>query len=341
LRRKYKTPGDLITQGLDAIDRSARIQIDLIEDLLDMGRVVAGKMRLDARPTEAGEVISAAVASVAPTAEAKGIEIRTVLKPVDGLLHGDPTRLQQILWNLLNNAVKFTPSGGSVTVSLTQVDSLAHIAVSDTGQGISPVFLPHVFDQFTQADPSSTRKHSGLGLGLAITRNLVELHGGTIDVASPGDGKGATFTVKLPLHSALKIDEPSAPPGPDVCEELSGLSVLYVDDAADARELVTRLLNDCDTQIMTAPTAEDALRILEKEHPDVIVSDISMPGMDGYELIRRIRAKKSADRKVPAIALTAHARDEDRVKALRAGFDLHIAKPVQPAELMAAIRSLT
>ncbi|HYE63950.1 MAG TPA: ATP-binding protein [Pyrinomonadaceae bacterium] len=338
--------------ALETIARNAKAQAQLIDDLLDVSRIITGKLRLDVHPFELLPIIEAAVDSVRPAAEAKGIRLQVVLDPRAGLISGDPNRLQQVVWNLLSNAIKFTSKGGRVQVRLERVNSHVEIIVSDTGQGISPELLPFIFDRFRQADGSTSRTHGGLGLGLAIVRHLVELHGGTVQAKSLGEGQGATFTVKLPLMIArdkgfLARDgerrHPTAEGGsllpcPPV---LDGLRVLVVDDEADARSLVTTILEQCGAEVMTAASAFEALELLEKSRPDVLVSDIGMPEMDGYALIRKVRALP-AERggRTPAVALTAYARTEDRVRILSTGYQMHVAKPVEPTELAAAVASL-
>jgi len=332
-----------LEKGIAVIDRNARAQVQLIEDLLDMGRIISGKVHLEMQTVDLHDVVAAALSSVAPSAAAKGIELEKISRPGVGTVRGDPNRLQQVVWNLLSNAIKFTPKGGRVKVTLVRVDGRVEMAVEDAGQGIAPEFLPYVFERFRQADGSISRKHGGLGLGLSIVKNLVELHGGTVRAASGGEGKGATFTVELPL-GIVHLPAGASASGEDAgnAADLSGISVLFVDDAQDNHELVRRFLEDRRARVWTAGSGQEALGLLERERPDVIVSDIGMPGMDGYELIRRVRAlppERGGD--VPALALTAFARAEDRTKALLAGFQAHLSKPVQPAELTSAIVSLT
>jgi CheY-like chemotaxis protein len=297
-------------------------------------------------------VVKSAVDTIRPGADAKGVLLRVVMDPAAGPVSGDPGRLQQVFWNLLTNAVKFTPRGGQVLVALSPVNSHLQVNISDTGEGITTEFLPFVFDRFRQADGSTTRRHGGLGLGLSIVKQLVELHGGTVRVESPGQGLGSTFTVELPrmvIHAdtAVTTDplHPDAvlgePPAQGDSPELAGLKVIVVDDEADARALIQRLLADCGAVVHTAGNADDALRLIGEHRPDVLVSDIGMPGQDGYALIRRVRAlPPGGGRNLPAMALTAYARTEDRVKAVRAGFQAHVAKPVEPVELLAVVASL-
>jgi PAS domain S-box-containing protein len=343
---------DDLREGLATIERNARAQTQIIEDLLDMSRIVSGKVRLDMQRLDLAEVVRAAVETVRPAAEAKGVRVQTVVDPLAGPVSGDPNRLQQVLWNLLNNAVKFTPRGGRVQVLLERVNSHLEVSVIDTGEGIPPEFLPHVFDRFRQADASTTRRHGGLGLGLSIVKQLVELHGGRVRASSSGEGSGSTFTVSLPLTVIHPPPEPEAGrrhpvarTGPhlsqDTCVELHGVRVLVVDDEPDARSLLQRLLEDCHAIVMLAESAGAALEKLVADRPDVLVSDIGMPGEDGYSLIRRVRAlHPDKGGNVPALALTAYARSEDRTRSVLAGFQMHMSKPVEPAELIAMVASL-
>lgn len=340
--------------ALDTIERNARLQVQLIDDLLDVSRIISGKLRLTVMPVELPPIIEAAIDAIRPAAEAKRIRLQVMLDSTTGLVSGDPDRLQQVIWNLLSNAVKFTEKEGRVQVRLEHFDSRVVITVSDTGKGIAPEFLPYVFDRFRQADGSITRLHGGLGLGLAIVRQLVDLHGGSVQAQSPGEGKGATFSVQLPMmvahgssrlalnaeeanesSSAFQLGLPSSP-------LLEGLSVLVVDDDADARDLLSAILQERKAQVTTAASAAEAYETLEWLRPDVIISDIGMPGEDGYSLIRNVRLKEARERTgwKPAIALTAHARVEDRLRALSAGYQAHVAKPVEPAELVAVVASL-
>ncbi len=335
-------------RALATIERNARAQAQLVEDLLDVSRIVSGKLRLEVRPTDLASVIQAAVEVVRPAADARNIKIQVVLDSETGTIAGDPDRLQQVVWNLLANAVKFTPKGGRVQVVLERVNSHVEIAVSDTGQGFPPSFRPYMFERFQQADSTTTRTHGGLGLGLAIVRHIVELHGGTVHAESPGEGKGATFTVKLPLviftraageterrHPTL-VDEL---PTPATLPRLAGLRVLVVDDEPDANELVSTLLGSCGAEVRVAASAVQALDLLSRWVPDVLISDIGMPDRDGYALLRDVRGRPELAR-VPAIALTAYATTDDRVRVLSAGFQLHVAKPIDPAELAAAVANV-
>lgn len=349
LLRGGKLDSARVEQGLEIIERNAKSQAQLIDDLLDISRIITGKLRLNVRPISLVPVIEAALDTVRPAAEARSIRIQTVLDSDAGPISGDPDRLQQVVWNLLSNAIKFTPKRGRVQVRLERINSHVEIIVSDTGQGISAEFLPHVFNRFTQADSSMTRSHSGLGLGLAIVRSIVELHGGTIHAESPGEGQGSTFVVNLPLtivhrpldtpdrvHSTARTDVPL-----DAAPSLNGIQILIVDDEADAREMLRVLLEQCGGSVTSAACAREALEALQRFKPDVLVSDIGMPDEDGYALIARVRGLRADEGgQTPAIALTAYARREDRIRALAAGFQSHIVKPVEPAELIAVINSL-
>lgn len=335
--------------GLEVIDRNARAQAQLIEDLLDISRIISGKLTLDVQRINLHEVIEGALGAVLPAAEAKGVRVHKVLDSLAGPITGDPNRLQQAVWNLLTNAVKFTPRGGKIQVLLERVNSHVEISVIDTGQGIHPDFLPHVFDRFRQADGSTTRRHGGLGLGLSIVKQLVELHGGSVRVKSPGEGQGATFVLALPITVVHPEQPPRAAPrnddrfeSDDACgdNDLTGLRVLVVDDEADARILMSRVLKDCGAEVKAAGSVPEAIGLLDGFRPEILVSDVGMPEHDGYDLIRQVRGRLSA-RQLPAVALTAFARSEDRMRALRAGFQVHVAKPVDPEELVAVVASLT
>jgi signal transduction histidine kinase/ActR/RegA family two-component response regulator len=338
-----------MAEGLDTIERNARAQSRLIEDILDFSRITAGKLRLDVRSIDLMDVARDAVEIVRPAADAKGVRLESVLDPNAGQISGDPDRLQQVLWNLLSNAVKFTPRGGAVHVRLQRVDSQCELSICDSGEGIAREFLPYVFDRFSQADNSSTRTHSGLGLGLGIVRHLVELHGGTVHAFSEGLGTGSTFAVRLPLVATLPIGEEKqeevatmvvAPSGVDPLADLTGARILVVEDNDDARRLLETILRRCGATVYAAENVDVALRILEKMRADILVSDIGLPGQDGYSLIRRIRLTEPETGRMPAIALTAYTRSVDRVRALAAGFQMHLAKPVEPSELTAAVKSL-
>ncbi|HEX8172510.1 MAG TPA: ATP-binding protein [Thermoanaerobaculia bacterium] len=338
-----------LTEGLETIDRNARAQSRLIEDILDFSRINAGKLRLEVRPLDLADVVDAAIDVVRPAADAKGVHIERALDAEAGHVSGDVDRLQQVVWNLLANAVKFTPRDGSVTVRLERVEAHCELTVTDTGEGISPTFLPYVFDRFSQADSSSTRAHGGLGLGLGIVRHLVELHGGTVQAFSNGEGEGATFAVRLPLlvaeaAPAGEVRRPMQPPAVHAVEtsfaDLTGLSVLVVEDNDDSRRLLQAILARSGATVEVAESVATALRIVAGEWPDIIISDIEMPGEDGYSFMRKIRLQELPSRHIPAIALTAYTRTIDRARALAAGFQTHMSKPVEPAELVAAVKSL-
>ncbi|MBD1995923.1 PAS domain S-box protein [Leptolyngbya sp. FACHB-541] len=327
-------------QALATIERNAKLQSELIEDLLDVSRILQGKLSLTVSPIDLKLTIQAAIETVRLAAEAKSIAIETRLDSEIGLVSGDSTRLQQVVWNLLSNAVKFTPTGGQVTVQLEQVDDHAQITVRDTGKGISANFLPYVFDYFRQADSTTTRKFGGLGLGLAIVRHLVELHGGTIQADSPGEGSGATFTVRLPLM-ANEITVSRAFPLSKQPLSLQGIQILVVDDETDTRDLIAFLLEQAGASVATAASASEALTLLIRSKPDLLVSDIGMPEMNGYMLMQQIRTlPPDQGGQVKAIALTAYAGDFDQQQALQAGFQRHLAKPIDPQELIQAISAL-
>jgi diguanylate cyclase len=340
-----------VKRGLDTIERNARAQGQLIDDLLDMSRIVSGTLRLEVQPVDPARIVESALATVHPAAVAKQIVLRPAIGRdiggAAGMVLADPARLQQVMWNLMSNAVKFTPAGGTVQVLLARDGDDMVLRVIDSGIGIDPEFLPHVFDRFRQQDASITRRHGGLGLGLSIARQLVELHGGTIEVDSPGAHAGATFTVRLPLlrEPAPALRPASAPvqaaaaqdwPGTGLTD-LSGVKVLVVDDAADTLDVLERILKVSGASTVTASNAGCALDLLERERPDVIVSDIGMPDVDGFELMRSIRRRNGGAGDVPAIALTAFTRQGDRERALQAGFTDYMAKPVEAGALVARI----
>ncbi|HEX8139299.1 MAG TPA: response regulator [Pyrinomonadaceae bacterium] len=340
-----------IARAVETIERNARAQSQLIDDLLDVSRIITGKLRLELHPVDLVSIIEAAIDSMRPAAEAKAIRFDVSLERDASRVSGDSNRLQQVVWNLFSNAVKFTPDGGRVTVRLDRTDSHARITVSDTGQGIEPQFLPFIFDRFRQADGSTTRKHGGLGLGLAIVRHLVELHGGTIKVQSEGQGRGATFTIELPLRVGMRKSEMEAQaqsaPGSDASQTfkfspvLDGLRILVVDDEADSRELITAVLAQCGAQVKGCESVSEALDALQAWGPDLLISDIGLPDEDGYSLIKKVRALDEAQRgQIPAVALTAYASPEDRARALSAGFQMHLAKPLEPEELVTTIANV-
>lgn len=377
------SPGDQpqLLEGLAVIERNARAQTVLIEDLLDMSRIVSGKMRLDVQPVALPEVVQGAIDSITPAAAARQIRLEVMLDPKCPPVTGDPSRLQQVVWNLLTNAVKFTPRGGRVQVVLERVNSQIEIKVADNGIGITPEFMPHVFERFQQADSSSTRSHRGLGIGLAIVRSSIELHGGSVRAFSAGEGRGATFTIILPprLVSDLEREEPAGDRGNGVTSGeaaqipgslatlpaaaaparahptaiplrrrdepigpvLRGVRALVVDDDPDARDVLRKILEQAGAAVLVAGGAADAFDLLRNERPEILLCDIGLPGEDGYELLRRVRQlTREHGGATPAVAVTAFARPDDRVNAMRAGFQSHIAKPFEPAELVAAAASL-
>jgi CheY-like chemotaxis protein/nitrogen-specific signal transduction histidine kinase len=335
-------------QAIETIARNANSQCQLIDDLLEVSRIITGKLRLDFVGCELQPVIQAAAESLRPTAEAKGVKLHVAVPPNVGMVMGDRERLQQVVWNLVSNAVKFTPAGGEVNVKLNRINSHLEIAVSDTGAGIHPDFLPHVFDRFRQADGSTTRAHGGLGLGLAIVRHLVELHGGEVVADSSGVGRGATFSVRLPLMLAVEsqghvdVDKSRRIIASDHSSvALDGLRVLIVDDEEDARELVSVMLTKSGAAMKCAASSSEAMEIIESWRPDVLIADIGMPVEDGYGLIKRVRAlSRESGGQTPALALTAYARTEDRVRALSAGYQVHLSKPVDRVELAAVVARL-
>jgi signal transduction histidine kinase/CheY-like chemotaxis protein len=339
---------DEIKAAVDTIIRNATAQNQIIDQLLDVSRIVTGKLQLDLQPVEIGSVVKAAIGTVTPAAEAKNVLLQLIQDPAGSCVMGDPERLQQVFWNLLSNAVKFTPKNGRVRVSIQSIDSRVEVAVADTGLGIDAVFLPHVFNRFSQRDSSSTRSVRGLGLGLAIARELVELHGGSIQAESSGSGQGATFTVQFPRSPVTTTpangriySQADRSVGLEEAPDLTGIQVLIVEDDDDARALVERVLKGQGALVKAVSSAREALDVLEKERIDVLLSDIEMPGTDGYQLIRELRLRPSQQGgSVPAAALTAYARTEDRLRALRAGFQLHLSKPVQPVELITVVASL-
>lgn len=331
-----------VREGIEVIGRNAKAQVKLIDDLLDMNGIITGKLRMDMVPVNLAEVVNDALATIAPAAEAQGVVIERAIESHPLTVRGDAARLKQIVGNLLSNAVKFTPAGGHISVSAQRDETRVRVVVTDTGEGIESTALERIFDRFAQADGSVTRRRSGLGLGLAIVRHLVLLHGGTVRADSPGPGLGATFTVELPLIEAAAILPEAVSAAPTARHNLSGLRILVVDDERDARELIRFVLEEHRATVRGAASAAEALNAIRALRPDVLVSDIGMSDMDGYELMRRIRALDPARAKdMVAIALTAYARDEDRAEALRAGYQMHLVKPVRPDELVEVIARLT
>jgi signal transduction histidine kinase/ActR/RegA family two-component response regulator len=348
LMRGQMLPPDQVARAIETLERNARWLTQIVDDVLDVSRIVSGKIRLDVQAVDLAGVLDNAVATIQPAADAKNVRVQSLIDPRVGPISGDPDRLQQVMWNLLSNAVKFTPKGGRVQVRLERVNSHVEIVVSDTGVGMSQDFLPHAFDRFRQADSGSTRKTGGLGLGLSIVKHLVEMHGGSVHAASAGEDQGSTFTVRLPLM----IVQPSAASNREhplserrnplqALADLADVKVLAVDDEADALGLLRDVLQASGAEVATASSAAAALEAIVTFRPDVLVADIGMPDVDGYELIRQIRASDDpAVRDIPAAALTAFARSEDRTKALQSGFEMHLAKPVDPGELVASVATL-
>ncbi len=349
LMRMAKMSETEIQNAIATIERNARLQAQLIEDLLDMNRIISGKVRLEIQSVNLAEIVEASVDTVRPSAEAREIRLQKIIDPVAGPIRGDPGRLQQVVWNLLTNAIKFTPKGGKVQVVTERVNSHIEITISDSGQGISAEFLPYVFDRFRQADASTSRRHGGLGLGLSIVRHLVELHGGSVQAHSPGEGLGSTFIVSLPVTVVHQPLDPVARQHPTTprfkpyeCNvDLSGIRVLVVDDEPDATALVERVLTECKALVTKAGSSREAILILLQQEFDVLISDIGMPVEDGYLLIQKVRELTNKNKDIAAVALTAFARSEDRQRAALVGFQTHLAKPVEAAELVAVVANLS
>jgi signal transduction histidine kinase/ActR/RegA family two-component response regulator len=350
--RSKQLPADREAQAIKAIERNAASLTHIIDDLLDVSRIIAGTLHITPQPVDLAAVTQTTLDVVKPLAVKKHVELRFSVEPGSrALVSGDDARLQQVIWNLLANAVKFTPAGGRVEVSIERVGSSIDVNIADTGQGIAPEFVPHVFERFRQADEAPSRRHGGLGLGLAIVRQLVELHGGTVRAASEGLGRGATFTVRLPIlaagtHESALVERRSAAsmksPTLRSQRRLDNLRILVVDDDADGRTLTTLVLTQARASVRAVASAREALQLLEVERPDVLVSDIGLPDEDGYSLIRRVRQHEAEQGGfLPAIALTGYARAEDRIRALAAGFQAHVVKPLAPAELIAVIADVT
>jgi PAS domain S-box-containing protein len=330
---------DEVRQAGEVIERNSDVQQRVIDDLLDISRIVAGRLRLEPEPLDLATVLKGALDTIGPAAAAKNIRINQSIEVGDAGMRGDSARLQQVIWNVLSNAVKFTPPLGEIRVALTASESRLQVTVTDNGAGIEPEFLPRVFERFTQGDASPSRVHCGLGLGLAIAKQIVELHGGSINAHSAGKGRGATFTIELPqdsgqAHASHGQHNPAEPVRP---QNLAGVTVLVVDDESDARQVLTHILADSGATVVTAESGPAALSLVDQQAPHVIVSDIGMPGMDGYELLRRIRGLPGDGAAAPAIALTAYARPKDRLNALRAGYVAHLAKPADPSQLIATV----
>lgn len=343
LLRSGRLDAETEKKALEIIDRNSQSQTRLVADILEVSRIITGKLVLNLKPVEFRPVAEAALETIVPAAEAKGVLVLTAWSDESALVSGDPERLQQIVWNLLSNAVKFTPRGGRIEVSLSRVASHVELTVKDSGEGIDPVFLPNVFDRFRQADSSSTRQHGGLGLGLAIVRHLAEMHGGTVRAFSEGKGKGATFILSLPLRAvaasvADKLQDPSLVPAALRNSRIETLRILVVDDEGEARTLVSTILSLHGARVRTAGSVQEALEIASEWSPEMLISDLGMPGQDGFELIRLLRLHE--EHRLPAIALTAYASTIDRERALEAGFDSHLSKPVMPETLLSHVAQL-
>jgi PAS domain S-box-containing protein len=333
----------LIQRGLEVVTRNTRLQAQLISDLLDISRIVAGKLSVEMESVDLVLIVKGAIETIEGEGKAKGVVIEKSLADAPTMVVGDPARLQQVVWNLLSNAIKFTPSGGRVRVSLGLSGNRAEIAVTDDGAGIRADFLPHVFDRFHQADRSITRRFGGLGLGLSIVKHLVDVHGGTVRAESPGEGQGATFTISLPTSAGVtpydRRSRPPAAPEPETPALLDTIRVLVVEDERDTMDFLIELLEAQGATVLSASTAREGLSLVRDEAPDVLISDIGLPEMDGYDFIQHVRRESVPAHGIPAIALTAYARAEDRMRALRAGFQAHMAKPVEAAELIATVAS--
>jgi PAS domain S-box-containing protein len=339
-----------VHEGLSVIERNTRVQVQLVEDLLDMGRIASGKMRLDVQRVDLASAVEAALETARPAADAKAIRLQKVLDP-GVTVSGDPGRLQQVFWNLLANAIKFTPKGGFVRVVMERVNSHVEVSVVDSGQGMKPEFVAHAFERFRQSDSAGARRTGGLGLGLSIVRNLVEMHGGTVTASSEGEGRGSTFVVHLPVVvvQPREAGGERVYPRPAITDarvdvggvSLAGVRVVVVDDERDAREVVRRVLAGAGAEVATAASVAEAVDVVERFRPQVLVSDVGMPGEDGYELIRRLRMLGNGLEGLRAVALTARARLEDRTRAMLAGYQIHLPKPTEPSELIVTVASLT
>lgn len=341
--------GEKATRALDTLERNASMLTQIVEDVLDISRIVAGKIRLDVQPVDLSLVVHNAIATVQPAADAKGVRLQTILDPRIGPVSGDPSRLQQVVWNVLSNAVKFTPKSGRIQIRLERVNSQIQIVVSDTGIGIKPDFLPHVFERFRQGDAGPTRSSGGLGLGLSIVHHIVEMHGGSVHVASDGEGRGATFRIELPVMIVHEEDsrQPREHPRTETLQpltalgDLSGVRVMAIDDESDALGLLRLVLETAGAEVIAASSAVAALQQIGDLRPDALIVDLGMPQMDGFDFISQIRASDDPGiRNTPAAALTAFARSDDRTKALQRGFEMHLAKPVDPGELVASVVTL-
>jgi signal transduction histidine kinase/ActR/RegA family two-component response regulator len=341
-------------RAVQVIQQSAKSQARLVDDILDTSRIITGRLKLDAQPVDIEQVFQAAVDVIRPSADVKRITLRVRIDDKGGTILGDANRLQQVIWNLLSNAVKFTDEGGSIEARLSRAGGQIEVSISDTGIGIDPRFLPYIFERFRQADSTSTRRYGGIGLGLAIVRHMVEMHGGSVSASSPGIGLGSTFTVKFPAMAPARPEpaktrerKPESKPPVDrkyaqACQRLDGVRVLVVEDHLDTLEMLGIILDKCGAKVISTSSARDALKALEDNHPDVLVSDLAMPDQDGYDLIAQVRSRTPEQGgTIPAVALSAYTRPEDRTHALAAGFQKHVAKPVNPEELIAVVAGLT
>jgi signal transduction histidine kinase len=344
LLRSGQLDAERTGRALEAIERNTHLQVKLVDDLLDVSRIISGKMRLEVSLVELPGIVEAAIETLRPAADAKAIRVEVTFDPTVGPVYGDAGRLQQVVWNLLSNAVKFTPKGGRIAVRVRTLESVAQITVTDSGQGIDPAFLPHIFERFKQADATSTRAETGLGLGLAIVRHLVELHGGTVEARSAGLGAGTTFTVRLPVPAVRgKASDAGASHRPPTAASpsLDGLTVLVVDDEPDAREALSAVLEQAGAAVRAAGSVDEAMTLLAGSRPDVIISDIAMPHQDGYALMRRLTGSPpDAPSGVPTLALTAYVSTEDQRRILDAGYDAYLTKPIDAAELVIAVGRL-
>jgi CheY-like chemotaxis protein len=347
LLKQDKGDPAILSEAMSVIERNVHLQRQLIEDLLDLSRIISGKVRLDVQLAELSEIVTSAMEAVKPAAEAKGVKLEKIIDPLIGPLSADPNRLQQVLWNLLTNAIEFTPKGGKVRILAEGMQSHVEVSVTDTGEGISPDFLPHIFERFSQADGSAKRKHRGLGLGLSIVKNLVEMHGGTVRASSRGEGQGTTFIVDLPVRAAESGEAEEKPVHPGISlrspltecgwPSLRGVKVLVVDDELDAREVVKRSLAKCGAVTAVAASAAEAQKLLLRFMPDVIVSDIGMPQTDGYEFMCEVRKQGIT---TPALALSAYVRAEDRIRSAQSGYQSHLGKPVEMTQLLEVLANL-
>jgi signal transduction histidine kinase/ActR/RegA family two-component response regulator len=340
LLRGKALPAQSVDQALEKVERNALMQARLVEDLLEVSRITTGKMRLDTREIDLVALATIAIDSIRPVAEARGVTLETAFSTPSLSTAGDPDRLQQVIWNLLSNAVKFTPAGGSARIAIHRRGEVDEIVVSDTGIGIDPGFLPSVFETFRQAEASATRTYGGLGLGLSIVRNLVELHGGSVDAFSAGAGRGSTFTVRLPVRDLVRTAPPASSAARFDATALSGYRILVVEDQSDTRQLIETALVAGGAAVFAASSADEALELWRRERPHALISDIAMPGRDGYSLMRQIRSAGPAQTPRVTIALSAYAAPQDHQRSIDAGFQRHLTKPVDPVALVETLREL-